>query len=125
MLTRMLALLDRVLWSTDILISARPPRRHPLVKKAHPRFVCEQPKPAPRIGKMNGKGLPRLHRTREIVMLLAGLWRRMLEQPRNQTNLLRWGQKQPIAILDLALLATANGQRERGVHKLDAEVERV
>src|ERR1700738_2112328 len=89
MLTRMLALRDRVLGSTDIFIPARLRRRHRLVKRGDARCACEQPKLTPRIGKMCRKAPPRLHRTREIVMLLAGLWRRMLEDAGDQANLLR------------------------------------
>ena len=35
------------------------------------------------------------------------------------------GQKQPVAILDLALLAIVGRQHERGVHELYAEVKRL
>jgi hypothetical protein len=35
------------------------------------------------------------------------------------------GQEQPVAVLALALLAVVDRQRERGVHKLEAEVERL
>src|ERR1700730_18833701 len=94
MRTRMLALSDRVLWSTGILISARLRRRHRLVKRAHPRFGCEQPKLTPRIGNMGGKAPTGLHRTREIVMSFVDLWRQMLEHTRDQTNLLRCVHRQ-------------------------------
>src|SRR5947208_15099619 len=50
---------------------------------------CECPKPISRLGKVCRKAPPRLHRARKIVMLVADVWRRMLEHPWDQANLLR------------------------------------
>ena len=37
---------------------------------------------------MRSKPLPRLHGTRQIVVLVADIWRGMLQHPRNQAKLI-------------------------------------
>jgi hypothetical protein len=63
-------------------------------ESALPRGNYERPQPVPCIRKMCCKALPRLHRARKIVMLLVRVWRRMLEHPRDQANLLRCVDRQ-------------------------------